>query len=360
MRIDFIKAWAAAIMILAVSWLAERPARAQESGAVSVGHIPLGEVKPNKNVEISADVTSDWKVEELLLYFRRIGDGDFKKVKFALSSSGNYVALVKGENVSYPGFEYAIWVKEKGGAGRFAFASTDEPHPVLVFKLSWKDRRHLRLLANRGTTSTFFADFVFSRFGKQEKISELTGAVEAAALDQFYRGEFGYSYRILTVLYAFYFGFGMVRGSTLKDYRRQDVGLDYGFAKILFEFHRYIALEPKIVFGGSEEGFEWGGGAVLRLGNTLETHADLGFEIISTVGTTILVKLMWDTVPGFMMGLNAELTNFPSSTAWGTRLYFELNFIAIKYVHFKGIVGYAARSSKTGGPILGYSMNVNF
>jgi hypothetical protein len=354
------KAWAAAIFLLAAAACVERPARAQEGGAVSVGHVPLSEAKPGKSVEISADVKSDWKIEELLLYVRKIGESGFKKVKFALSSSGSYVAVVKGENVSYPGFEYAIWVKEKGGEGRFAFASASEPHPVLVSRMSWKDIRRLLLLANRGTTSTFFGDFVYSRFGKQEKIDGLTGNVETSAIDQFYRGEFGYSYRILTVLYAFYFGFGMVRGSTLKDNRRQDVGIDYGFAKLLFQFHRYIALEPKIVFGGSEEGFEWGGGAVLRLGNTLETHADIGFEIISTVGSTVLVKFMWDTVPGFMMGLGAELTDFPSSSAWGTRLYFEVDVIAFKHLYFKGIAGYAARSSKTGGPILGYSMNVNF
>ena len=69
---------------------------------------------------------------------------------------------------------------------------------------------------------------------------------------------------------------------------------------------------------------------------------------------------VWDTLPGFLMGLNVELTDFPSSDAWGTRLWFEAAFVRLKYLHLKGIIGYATRNSKSGGLIAGWSAAVNF
>jgi len=331
-----------------------------KSPSVLVKHFPIAEAKSSKAVEISVDVTNDWEMESLVLLYRKQGEKTYRKVKFAISSSRSYVATVKGEDVSYPGFEYAVWVKEKGKEGRFAFASVKQPHPVVVSKLSWKERRKLRLMANRGLTSTFFADYAYTWFGLQQQVDESTGEVQVSALDQFHRAEFGYSYRILTVLYAFRFGVGIVRGTTLKEGIKQPVGLDYGFASLLFEFHRLLAVEPKVIFGGSEEGLEAGGGAVLRIGNTLGTHVDLGFEIITTVGSTVLLRFAWDTVPGFMMGLNAELTDFPSSQSWGTRLYFDAAFIGYKHVYARGLLGYATRNSRKGGVIAGVSVDVNF
>ena len=343
------------------------PARAARGGQgeepgfeVAVRHLPLAEAKAGRNVEISIDVIKDWKVKELTLIYRGMGMSSFKKAQFKVSSSGSYVAVVKGGDVSFPGFEYAIWVREKGMKGRFAFASAQEPHPVVVHGISLKEIKKLRLKAYHGTTSSFFADYSFSWFGKQEKKNLETGVTEASVIDHFHRAEFGYSYRLLSILHSFYFGFGIVRGQTIKDGKKQWVGIDYGFASVLLEFHRYIALEPRIIFGGSEEGFEWGGGAVLRLGNTLETHADIGFEIISTVGSTVLVRFAWDTVRGFQMGLNAELTNFPSSASWGTRIYCDVNFIGYKYLSVKGTLGYASRNSAKGGLVAGLAANVNF
>ncbi|MFH1438588.1 MAG: hypothetical protein ABIJ56_22965 [Pseudomonadota bacterium] len=351
----------AALCAVAVTAAGGAEGGGEEPGyEAAVRHLPLAEAKAGKNVEICVDVTGDWKMEELTLIYRKTGMSSFKKAQFKVSSSGSWVAVVMGGDVSFPGFEYAIWVKEKGMKGRFAVASAQEPHPVVVHGISLKDIKNLRLKAYHGTTSSFFADYSFSWFGRQERINRETGATEASVIDHFHRAEFGYSYRLLSILHSFYFGFGIVRGQTMKDGKKQWVGIDYGFARVLLEFHRYIALEPRILFGGSEEGFDWGGGAVLRLGNTLETHADIGFEIISTVGSTVLVRFAWDTVRGFQMGLNAELTNFPSSASWGTRIYCDVNFIGYKYLGIKGTLGYASRNSAKGGIVAGLAASVNF
>ena len=73
-------------------------------------------VKEGQAFVITATVTDDVLVEEVLLFYRTIGQKEYSRIKMrALSSSNDYSATVPGWKLLKPGIEYFIQAEDKAG-----------------------------------------------------------------------------------------------------------------------------------------------------------------------------------------------------------------------------------------------------
>jgi hypothetical protein len=111
----------------------------------------------------------------------------------------------------------------------------------------------------------------------------------------------------------------------------------------------------------TQTGFNVGGRAELRIGDSEGTHLGMGLETIADVGTGGLVRLAWSTVPGFPMAATVEVTDFPASHRdTAVRLVYDVARPFPGGFRVGARVGYQARDQLVGGITLGLNTSLEF
>ena len=325
---------------------------------VEIIHTPPYTGEGGKTLEIEGRFRGEWLAKSVWLCVRIQGVGSFLRIRFKRWKKGLYVASVPKERVTFPGLEYYIESIDLKGRRHLHFASPLRPHRVVVRRASRLGVWQAKLDRHQGNRSSVGASFTYHNYGKHIPLSFEKRTQGYEQTDSYYDIEVWYTYRILGFFYDITFGWGHLRGQVPIENDNQtslSAGLDYGFSKVFMEFHRYFGVEAKIVLGASDRGFEFGGGATVRFGNSVETHLDLGFEIISRLGYTILCELAWDTVPHFLMALRVEVTNMPifDSRALAVNAFFKLHWNLHRHFHLFAHIGYGRRRDiPWGGPLV--------
>lgn len=345
-------------------------------------HVPPSTATAGEPLELTATLSESWRLRTVSLVYRRVDRGEWRSVPFRQVSTGDFAAVVPGDDVAAPALEYHVESLDREGRTRRHFASPDRPHRVGVVGITSEQEEQLEERRFGGGRHRFAARSEWSSFGDRcregfvpaARRPDYTPALLEERTDDFVEFHADYTYRLLGIVESIHFGFGIVRGHAPRlDYEvevegrsqdERDPGFNYGWSAIAFRFHRYFGVGVDLYLGATQYGFDGGGGGYLRVGHTAETHFDLGVDYVSNLGYRAWVTFEWDTVPYVPMSLTAEFTDWPDpgdAAGDGVRLWYAASAHVWEGLILSARVGYAARhGSNTGGPVVGGGVAYEF
>ena len=329
-------------------------------------------------------------VDELLvLRYRKASDGEWVETRFKRSSKDDLIVRIDEDYLEPPGVAYYIAIvpivdkADKGGGDarlvkpvHLVFTSAEKPHRVLVHGYSSNALREKRLKSHKGRLSRLEARYGYTDFGLNLEDVDPNAPPDGADQSETSRGNvfhelsLGYTYRLLTYLYAIRVEIAGI-SYTFKDFRplkhnEEAAGMYYISPSLEFEFAKYFGSSVLLRFGISEEGFEGGGGASIRLGRINGTRMDVGFEGVTQAGWSAFLRFTWDTVPYVPMFIHIERTQWYAAesyavTNWGSRMFYEARLNLPGGLGLIGRIGYAARDESTeGGLVAGGGLSLDF
>lgn len=335
-----------------------------------VHHVPVAEVLAGDSVVIEADISQGWSAD-LILRVRPIASkGPYRSVVFERMTGDLYAATIPTPVIAPPGFEYYL---ATGQPEHVHFASADRPHPVRV-RLPDAVAEHRQELARhdgRRAQVQFRGEYV--DFGRRTVTDVRTGD-EYRVRDAYYRVEGDFTYRLFRrPLRELRFGYMRLVGTTPVTARGDgdcgsdsDCSAEAGFRggawfELRFRLSQLIASDVRGLIVATPSGVGFGGRGELRFGDELGSHFAAGTEAIQEVGTTVFVRLGWDTVPRFPMSTSIELTDYPSAHRdAGVRLLYDVAYATPSGLRFGGRFGYQARDQFFGGFTAGLSATLDF
>ncbi|MBN1772206.1 MAG: hypothetical protein JXB32_13140 [Deltaproteobacteria bacterium] len=345
-------------------------------------HVPPTSVGAGAPLEVTATLTESWQLRTLSLAYRRLDRDGWHAVPFRQVSTGDFAAVVPGDEVASPAIEYYVESVDREGRTRRHFASPERPHRVEVIGLTSAQEERIEEDRFGGARHRFAARSEWSDFGDRSVAGWMPearrpGYTEAQLrprTDDFVEFHADYAYRLLGIVESIHFGFGIVRGHAPRLDYESDVGsrpadqrapgFNYGWSGLAFRFHRYFGMGVDVYLGATQYGFDGGGGGFFRIGHTAETHFDLGVDYVSNLGYRAWATFEWDTVPYVPMSLTAEFTDWPDpgdDAGDGVRLWYGASAHVWQGLILSARVGYAARhGSNTGGPIVGGGVAYEF
>lgn len=323
-------------------------------------HLPAPEAPVSKSLILRAKIVAAWHFSRAMVNYRRVGTREYKSATLERSSTGGYAATIPASDVAPPGIEYYIVSKDRKGKERQHFAGPDNPHQVVVRGKPESQRFQNNLARHKGNHSRAKASFTYINFGKRSNSAE-----NAEYSDYYWQLELDYTYLILKIPYYIRLGYRRLRSVSQGSLREPhepnedltddeiDPGIDFGFAELNFRLHDLIGLKTKLILGATREGFAIGGGGALRIGYDPGTHIALVFEGAQDLGWTSFLRLAWDTVPGFPMGVNVGVTNYPGNGDLAVQLLFDVEAHFLEPVLIAVRAGYQARDYRVGGLAIG-------
>lgn len=328
--------------------------KAAERREPSVFHEPTMLAHGGQDAQIHATVFADWEFERVYLAYRSAGGDEFTRIDFKRANQETFVAIVPGDDVQPPGFEYYIGSSSGSEEPHTHYASSSEPHRVVVLNETEKTREAARLARHEGHRSEFELDGEFTNWGRQQTTTSDGQEVGTDALsDWMWSSTLHYRYRFLSSLYEIAFGLGVIRGhqatystdaegtviaSPMPGLGEGEPGMNYGYGQVTWEFHRNFSTDARLLLGASATGFAAGIGAVGRIGRLGGTRLEFGGELFEDIGSLAFMGFHWDTLRRVPMGLTVELTNRPNPAAPpGTRLMYDIGY------DFSGALGASAR-----------------
>jgi hypothetical protein len=360
---------------------AESGATGEATRQPTVFHVPPSSHEADELLEITATVAEAWQLEQLDVVYRRLDREGWMRVPFQQTTTGDFVAVIPALDVAAPAIEYYIESLDREGRTRRHFASPERPHRVEVVGMTSAQEESMEEQRFLGR-HRFAVRTDWSSFGNRSHIgwvrdpSAYDEAETKERADDYWQLHADYSYRLLGIVQAIHFGFGVLRGNAPGlEYRyeqdpenipsrEQAPGFNYGWTGITFQFHRYFGMGVDVFLGATQLGFDGGAGTFLRIGHTAETHFDLAFDYVTNVGYRASFSFTWDTVPYVPMSLCAEFTDWPNPEddhGDGVRLWYAAAAHVWRGLIIDARVGYAARhGSNTGGPIVGGGVAYEF
>jgi hypothetical protein len=335
------------------------PANAEPPAEVpALHHAPVVTAHLGDEIQITVQIERPDLMKRALLVVR--AGGTPSEVEFQRSSRAEpgYVAVIPATSVR-PGLKYAIELETTTGERLAVFATRRNPHPITVLD-SADDAREASLLSRLGgRRSVLRASGEYASFGRQT-ISRPAGAAGApvpSVVDQFYRTEGSYTYRLLGTVAEFGLRAGVVRGRSVvageTDPSKYDVGLNYGAPRLRLRFDDWFHIEGEILTSITEVGFSVGGGGALLLGDPYGSKLVLGFEGIQVFGARGYSRFDLVANSRFMLSPIIEVTTMPHADRAGVRLLGELGIELGRGFHLDMRGGYQARTFNVGGLTLG-------
>jgi hypothetical protein len=140
----------------------------------------------------------------------------------------------------------------------------------------------------------------------------------------------------------------------------QAVGTDFGRALVTMQPIEWLRLRGSILLGASQEGFEYGAGGALVLGDPSAVNLSIAGEALTTLGVMSALRMGFLAAPRFPMGAAVEVSNFPVGDDAAVRLLYDVGYEIApgSAVVLRG--GYQARTSVRGGLAGGLSLRYAF
>ena len=327
-------------------------------------HAPPSTAFAGEPLTIEARVDFADRVRHAWLIYR-VGDAAPQVAEFRRSTEGAYAAVTAP--LAAPTLAYCIELEMADGERRAEFASRDAMHEVQVREPEARRREQETLARLGGRRSVVTTSMEFVRFGTTDTtVTAADGTTSRTSLvDQYYRIEAGYTYRLLgSVVAEFSLRGGVVRGRSqvpgATSSSKNDVGLNYGAPTLRLRLDDVLHVEGTLLTSVTEVGFSSGGGAAVLIGDPYGGKLTLGFESIATFGTRFYSRL--DLIVAGRVGVApmVEVTNMPHSSKYGVRLITEVGLPLGGGFRAAARVGYQARDSDSGGPSGGLSLAYAF
>ena len=338
------------------------PASADAPAEVpALHHVPVVTARLADEITIAVQIERPDLVKRALLVFR--GGGTQNEVEFERSSQADlgYVAVIPATSVR-SGLKYAIELETTTGEHLAVFATRSNPHPVTVLD-SPEDAREASLLSRlKGRRSVLRTSGEYASFGRQPVAQQpvppgAAGTPVQSVVDQFYRIEGSYTYRLLGTVAEFGLRAGVVRGRSVvageTDPAKYDVGLNYGAPRIRLRIDDWLHIEGEVLTSITEVGFSVGGGGAVLLGDAYGSKLVLGFEGIQVFGARGYSRLDLVANSRIMLSPIIEVTTMPHADRAGVRLLGEIGIDLGRGFHLDLRGGYQARTFNEGGRTLG-------
>lgn len=333
-----------------------------------VRHVPPSEAAPGAALELEVNVGQAWEAT-LEIRFRPVGTGAWQSATFTRREADQYVVTIPATAVQPPGVEY--FLVSTGETTYTHFASPEMPHRVNVFRDPVEVRRdeHMARHENRRAQVSTAAEYV--DYGDRSIAGKTIP-------DRYYRIDVDVGYRVLRFpLATLRFGYTHLIGETpagslgddgrcTDDASVEDCTLEAGLKgggwfELRFILRDGIEVDTRGMVMATQEGFNVGGRAELRLGDSQGSHFGLGAEVIADVGVAGFFRLGWGTVPGFPMAATVEVTNFPAPhRANAVRLFYDVARPFANGMRVGARVGYQARDQQIGGATAGLNASFDF
>lgn len=355
----------ASLASLALSALAPRSARAEESPSPALHHAPVVTAQDGRDVTIGAVIDHPERLRRALLVWQ--GSGGQGEAEFQRSSRADlpYVAVVPGSYVRGERFSYAIELETTDGARVPAFASRETPQPVTVLDAADDAREGALLTRLGGRRSVVEASAETVSFGRTDAVVTTPQGRELRSVrDQYTRGEVAFTYRLLGTVSEFGIRAGAVRGTSLvpgePDASKYDVGLNYGAPRLRLRAHDWLHVEGELLTSVTEVGFSVGGGAAVLLGDAYGSHVTIGGEAIEVFGARAFTRLDLVASRWLVVSPLLEVTTMPHADRAGVRLVAAAGVDLGKGFRLDLRGGYQARSFDQGGPGAGAGLAYAF
>lgn len=306
-----------------------------------VRHVPPAEARPGEPVRLVAVVEDAWREPVLVARYRALGSADpFDEAPFLRSSAGGYIAALPADRVAAPGLEYYIAGITTAGVEVEHFGSASWPHALRVETPSgqrWIAADRARLADRRSVVATRVHWYDFGGTHR----------------DRFARGEIDWTHRLIGKLYQIQLGFGFVQGVTPES---DPAGAErvrrarYGYGGVRLRFSDNVWVDGTALLGFAEDGFAAGVASQLILGRDDRTAVMLGVETFEELGSQAWLRLQWDTVPPYLMGVTVATTGWPDAAIpSGSHLTFDVSWWATSQLRVTGAATMAARGNRPPG-----------
>ena len=360
--------WRAIPLAIALVALFALPVTALAETVSRVRHVPPAQAAPDAPLELVVDVGEAWEAT-LEVRYRPVDTGAWDRATFARRDQEQYVAMIPAQSVQPPGLEY--FLVSVGQATYTHFASPERPHLVNVFRSAGEVRRARHLARHGGHRAQVRVAGEYVDYGSRD----IAGKVIP---DRYYRVDAAVGYRVLSFpLRTLRFGYthligetptgslgddGMCQPGDPVDVCSVEAGLKGGgWFELEFVLRDGLEIDTRGMVMATQEGFNVGGRAEVRIGDSQGSHIGLGGELIADVGFSGFFRLGWGTVPGFPMAATVEVTDFPAPhRATSVRLFYDVARSLPGGFRFGARVGYQARDQQIGGATAGLNAIFDF
>jgi hypothetical protein len=197
---------------------AEPGATGEAGRPPTVFHVPLSSHEADELLEVTATVAEAWQLQQLDLAYRRLDREGWLRVPFQQTTTGDFVAVIPALDVAAPAIEYYIESLDREGRTRRHFASPERPHRVEVVGMTSEQEESTEEQRFLGR-HRFAVRTDWSSFGDRSHIgwvrdpSAYGEAETKERTDDYWQLHADYSYRLLGIVQAIHFGFGVLRGN---------------------------------------------------------------------------------------------------------------------------------------------------
>lgn len=326
--------------------------RADVSSAITapaIRHLPPSSLVSNEAI-LRFEVTHPELAGTIVVHARKRGSQDARQI-VAMRAGDGFQAVLPPDVAQPPAVEYWVVERRTNGTDVPVFASERAPYHVAIRVLEADEDAQRALADHGGHLSRLGLSGEYVDFGNRQ----LAGGA-ATTHDRYYRLEASYAYAILSNVEEVKIAVGVMYG----DAATGSIGINYGGGSITWRALPIVRIDTSLLFGFSQNGFEYGGGTSLIIGSPRATTFTLGVEGVSTLGWTGRVRLGWLAVPRVPMAASIEITTYPAGQDAGVRLLQEIGYEIYPGALIRVRAGYQGRTNVTGGLAIGSDIVLAF
>ena len=301
-------------------------------------HDPPTRARPGETIGLaflidSPDLAAAW------VHYRIRGSSSYSKAILRRDSDHYLRGEIPASAVIGPGIEYFVEIAtSRGDVG----ASVGSPHqPVFIDVPSPPLRSAFTAKRRRSRVSITATYLDFATF--DDRGDDRT--------DMFYLFEADFLYRLHKVLYGVRVGMGALNGKggfaeAIYNNGRSapEAGFNYGYTEFELRGRYHTAISARLVAGVGREGFGLGLEGRFRLGPEDGTNLTLGASNVQQIGYLTEIRMQWDALTSFPIGLAVALTDRPNRGDLGVRLTTDLGYRALSWVQPTLRISYQART----------------
>lgn len=273
------------------------------------------------------------------LHYRTRGATSYSKAALHRDGQDYLRGHIPAVVVTAPGVEYFVELATRRGAVGTAVGQSGQPVAIEVeappLTSIFTELRH----RSRVTMTTTYLDFAtFDGRGGDRT-------------DAFFLFEADFLYRLGGPVYGIRSGFGILNGRGGFANRVYDdtvpapkAGFHYGYAEVELRGPRRTALLGRVVAGAGQQGFGMGVEGRFRLGTEDGTNLTLGASRIAELGFLTEIRMQWNAVEHYPLGLSVGLTDQPNQGDLGVRLTTDIGYRALPWLQPTLRLSYQART----------------
>lgn len=290
-------------------------------------------------IELAFLIEAPEQLAAAWLHYRQHGARSYSKAVMHRAGADYLRGTIPAGAVQAPGIEYFVEIATRRGNVGTAVGRPAQPVAVAVEEPTLAHvfaERHNRSRVSISTTYLDFATF-------DDRSGDHT--------DAFFLLEADFLYRLRGPVYGIRSGFGILNGRggfTDRVYTDRSaapkVGFNYGYTELELRGPRQTAVLARVVAGAGRDGFGMGVEGRFRLGAEDGTNLTVGASRVAELGFLTDIRMQWNAVEHYPLGLAVAVTDQPNRGELGVRLTTDIGYRALPWFQPTLRLSYQART----------------